>query len=76
MQSVEHHDRTFMAHTTERTAIKSIHALQIWQFINILLSALITGVFWGSWLGPTNREWLNVGRPRRAAPTIRRENYL
>ena len=51
MQSVRHHDRTFMTGTSERTAIKSVHALQIWQLINILLSALITGVFWGTWLG-------------------------
>jgi len=51
MQSVEHHDRAFMTSTAERTAIKSIHALQIWQFVNILLSGLVTGVFWGTWLG-------------------------
>jgi uncharacterized membrane protein len=25
--------------------------LKIWQFINILLSALVVGVFWGPWLG-------------------------
>ena len=65
MQSVERHDRTFMANTTERTAIKSIHALQIWQFINILLSALITGVFWGSWLGLS-----------RSMATFRPETFL
>ena len=40
-----------MERNAEHTAVKSVHALQIWQFINILLSALITGVFWGSWLG-------------------------
>lgn len=51
MQSVEHHDRAFMTRTGERATTKSIHALQIWQFINILLSALVTGVFWGTWLG-------------------------
>ena len=51
MQSVEQHDRAFMTGTAERAATKSIHALQMWQFINILLSALVTGVFWGSWLG-------------------------
>ncbi len=51
MQSVEHHDRAFMTSTTDSTAVKAIHALQIWQFINILLSALVTGVFWGTWLG-------------------------
>lgn len=26
-------------------------ALAIWLFISILLSALVTGVFWGTWLG-------------------------
>ncbi len=26
-------------------------ALQVWQFVNILLAALVTGVFWGPWLG-------------------------
>ncbi len=25
--------------------------LKVWQFINILLSALVVGVFWGPWLG-------------------------
>jgi uncharacterized membrane protein len=24
--------------------------LQLWQFVSILLSALVTGVFWGTWL--------------------------
>lgn len=51
MQSVGHNDRAFMSGMRERTAIKSVHALQIWQLINILLSGLITGVFWGTWLG-------------------------
>lgn len=51
MQSVEEHDRAFMTRTADRTAVKSIHALQVWQFINILLTALVTGVFWGTWLG-------------------------
>jgi hypothetical protein len=30
---------------------RSFRALEIWQFISILLSALVTGVFWGTWLG-------------------------
>jgi len=30
---------------------KRISALAIWQFISILLTALVTGVFWGTWLG-------------------------
>jgi len=32
-------------------AAKRSTALVIWQFISILLSALVTGVFWGTWLG-------------------------
>lgn len=32
-------------------AAKRSTALAIWQFISILLSALVTGVFWGTWLG-------------------------
>jgi hypothetical protein len=51
MQSLERHDRVFTTETTERSAVKIVHALQIWQLINILLSALVTGVFWGTWLG-------------------------
>ena len=38
MQSVQHHDRAFMTRTAERAATTSVNALQIWQFINILLS--------------------------------------
>lgn len=30
---------------------KRSNALVIWQFVSILLSALVTGVFWGTWLG-------------------------
>lgn len=30
---------------------KQSNALAIWQFISILLTALVTGVFWGTWLG-------------------------
>ncbi|HEY8130344.1 MAG TPA: hypothetical protein VII12_00515 [Thermoanaerobaculia bacterium] len=26
-------------------------SLRVWQFINIFLSALVAGVFWGPWLG-------------------------
>jgi uncharacterized membrane protein len=26
-------------------------ALHVWQFVSILLAALVTGVFWGPWLG-------------------------
>lgn len=35
----------------DRIKPRSFRALEIWQFINIFLSALVTGVFWGTWLG-------------------------
>jgi uncharacterized membrane protein len=35
----------------DRIKSSSFHTLEIWQFINIFLSALVTGVFWGTWLG-------------------------
>jgi hypothetical protein len=51
MQSAKRHNAAFFAISTDRSATRSAHALEIWQFINILLSALVTGVFWGTWLG-------------------------
>lgn len=30
---------------------KAVYTLATWQFISILLLALVTGVFWGTWLG-------------------------
>lgn len=36
--------------TYERIATKR-DALEFWQFINIFLLSLVTGVFWGTWLG-------------------------
>jgi uncharacterized membrane protein len=51
MQSAEHRNAAVFAGSEERTETRSSHTLEIWQFINILLSALMTGVFWGSWLG-------------------------
>ncbi|HEX5733809.1 MAG TPA: DUF1772 domain-containing protein [Blastocatellia bacterium] len=51
MQSANDHNAAFFAGSADRAATRSAHALEIWQFINILLSALVTGVFWGTWLG-------------------------
>ena len=48
MQSVKPHHAVFLAGTTDRARTRSAHGLEIWQFINILLSALVTGVFWGT----------------------------
>lgn len=51
MRLAEHNDVTFT--TDSRASLKtgSYNALAIWQFISILLLALVTGVFWGTWLG-------------------------
>jgi enamine deaminase RidA (YjgF/YER057c/UK114 family) len=46
MQSAEHHNAAFFAGSADRAATKSAQALEVWQFINILLSALATSVFW------------------------------
>jgi hypothetical protein len=51
MPSAKHHNAAFCAISTDHSATRSAHALEIWQCINILLSALVTGVFWGTWLG-------------------------
>ncbi|MFN7943823.1 MAG: DUF1772 domain-containing protein [Blastocatellia bacterium] len=51
MQSREHHNTTFFVGSEDHSVTRSSHALESWQFINILLSALVTGVFWGTWLG-------------------------
>ena len=45
MQSAQHHNAAFFAISIDRSATRSAHALEIWQFINILLSALVTAVF-------------------------------
>ncbi len=51
MQSAEHRNAAFFVGSEDRTETRSSHALAIWQFTNIFLSALVTGVFWGTWLG-------------------------
>jgi hypothetical protein len=35
----------------ESIKTRSVYPLAIWQFISILLLALVTAVFWGTWLG-------------------------
>jgi len=51
MQSVERIRSVFFTRGDERIETRSSHALGIWQFINIFLLSLVTGVFWGTWLG-------------------------
>ena len=50
MQSARHSNAAVFTRgeRIERTARQP---LRIWQFINILLVSLVTGVFWGTWLG-------------------------
>jgi uncharacterized membrane protein len=51
MRYAERNTAAFSVGSEGSIKTRSIHALEIWQFISILLSALVTGVFWGTWLG-------------------------
>src|SRR4030095_2744347 len=51
MRLAERSNAASFVGSEDRIKTSSFHALEIWQFINILLSALVTGVFWGTWLG-------------------------
>jgi uncharacterized membrane protein len=51
MRFAERNTAAFSVGSEGRIKTRSFHALEIWQFISILLSALVTGVFWGTWLG-------------------------
>ena len=51
MRYAERNTAAFSVGSEGGIKIRSFHALEIWQFISILLSALVTGVFWGTWLG-------------------------
>jgi hypothetical protein len=51
MRYAERNTAAFTTGSAGRIKIRAFHALEIWQFISILLSALVTGVFWGTWLG-------------------------
>ena len=50
MQSIRD-NRAAVFINDERIETWTSHALEIWQFISIFLLSLVTGVFWGSWLG-------------------------
>jgi uncharacterized membrane protein len=51
MRLAERSNAASFVGSEDRIKTSSFHTLEIWQFINIFLSALVTGVFWGSWLG-------------------------
>src|SRR5689334_17766841 len=51
MQSAERYHTAAFTGTDERIITMRWRALEIWQFINIFLLSLVTGVFWGTWLG-------------------------
>lgn len=51
MRSAERNTAAFSVGNEDRIKTRSFQALEIWQCISILLSALVTGVFWGTWLG-------------------------
>ena len=51
MQSAEQSNVAVFTMRGERVERTSWRALKTWQFINILLVSLVTGVFWGTWLG-------------------------
>ena len=51
MRYAERNTAAFSVGSEDRIKARSFGALEIWQFISILLSALVTGVFWGTWLG-------------------------
>lgn len=51
MRLAERSNAASFVGSEDRIKTRSFHTLEIWQFINIFLSALVTGVFWGTWLG-------------------------
>ena len=51
MQSAQHSRAAAFTRGDERIETSSSHALEIWQFVNIVLLTLVTAVFWGTWLG-------------------------
>jgi hypothetical protein len=51
MESTERHNAAVFRGLERVGVARSAPTLEIWQFINILLLSLITGVFWAMWLG-------------------------
>ena len=51
MESAERRASAVFTRRYVSSEAKPSQALEVWQFINILLLGLVTGVFWGTWLG-------------------------
>jgi hypothetical protein len=51
MRLTERTTTSFSTGSEESAGTRAWRALAIWEFISILLLALVTGVFWGTWLG-------------------------
>jgi hypothetical protein len=51
MRLAEPNNAAFSVGNEESIKTRTFNTLAIWQFISILLLALVTGVFWGTWLG-------------------------
>jgi hypothetical protein len=51
MQSIRDNREAVFIDNDDRVETWTSHGLEIWQFISIFLLSLVTGVFWGSWLG-------------------------
>ena len=49
MQSAESYNLAAFMGSDDKIATSRRHALDVWQFINIFLLSLVTGVFWGTW---------------------------
>ncbi len=51
MQMAEHDHTSLTSGGEQSVKTKTVDTLATWQFISILLLALVTSVFWGTWLG-------------------------
>ena len=50
MRLAEHSNAASFIGSKDRIKTRPFPTLTLWQFISILLSALVTGVFWGTWV--------------------------
>jgi hypothetical protein len=51
MESVERYNAAAFKDIDQRIITRGWQTLEVWQFLNIFLLSLVTGVFWGTWLG-------------------------
>lgn len=65
MRTAEQNNPAFMVGDEVRSQARSFDAMFLWQFLSLLLTALVTGVFWGTWLGLS-----------RSMATLRPETFL